>query len=46
MEGFPRIIESQLPVGLGKVSYEVDAGSCEPFLISEAAVLESLSVRK
>lgn len=45
-EGFPRIIESQLPAGLGKVSYEVDAGSCEPFLISEVAVLDSLSVRK
>lgn len=45
-EGFPRIIESQLPAGLGKVSYEVDAGSCEPFLISEVSVLDSLSVRK
>jgi len=45
-EGFPRIIESQLPAGLGKVSYEIDAGSCEPFLSSEAQVLDSLSVRK
>ena len=45
-EGFPRIIESQLPAGLGKVSYEIDSGSCEPFLSSEAQVLVSLSVRK
>lgn len=45
-EGFPRIIESQLPPGLGKVSYEIDAGSCGPFQVSEAAVLDSLSVRK
>jgi hypothetical protein len=45
-EGFPRIIESQLPAGLGKVSYEVDAGSCEPFLASEAQVLDSLALRK
>lgn len=42
-EGFPRIIESQLPPGLGKVSYEVDAGSCEPFLVQESQVLVSLS---
>ena len=45
-EGFPRIIESQLPAGLGKVSYEIDAGSCEPFLASEAQVLDSLALRK
>ena len=45
-EGFPRIIESQLPAGLGKVSYEIDTGSCEPFLASEAQVLDSLTVRK
>jgi Putative PD-(D/E)XK family member, (DUF4420) len=43
-DGFPRITESQLPVGLGKVSYEVDAGSCEPFLVSENLVLEALNV--
>jgi hypothetical protein len=42
-EGFPRIIESQLPPGLGKVSYEVDAGSCEPFLVQESQVFASLS---
>jgi hypothetical protein len=42
-ECFPRIIESQLPPGLGKVSYEVDSGSCEPFLASEAQVLDSLA---
>jgi len=45
-EGFPRIIESQLPAGLGKVSYEVDAGSCEPFLVAEPRVIEALNLRQ
>ena len=46
VDGFPRIIESQLPPGLGKVSYEVDAGSCEPYLVPESIVLDALTVRK
>jgi hypothetical protein len=44
-EGFPRIIESQLPVGLGKVSYDVDSGACEPFAVLESVVTECLSGR-
>jgi hypothetical protein len=41
-EGFPRIVESQLPPGLGKVSYEIDTGACEPYLVSESIVIEAL----
>ena len=44
-EGFPRIIESQLPAGLGKVSYEIDAGSCVPFLTLESVVIDCLGSR-
>lgn len=44
-DGFPRIIESQLPAGLGKVSYEIDAGACQPYLVSETTVMDTLLAR-
>jgi hypothetical protein len=42
-EGFPRITESMIPPGLGKVHYEIEVGACEPFKVEEAPVREYLS---
>jgi hypothetical protein len=41
-EGFPRITESMIPPGLGKVHYEIEVGACEPFKVEEAPVREYL----
>ena len=41
-EGFPRITESMIPPGLGKVSYEIEVGACEPFKVEEAPVWDYL----
>ncbi len=33
-DGFPRIVESDLPSGVGEVSYRLELSACEPFAIS------------
>lgn len=35
--GFPRIIESQLPVGVGDVAYALDLAACASFTVTPAA---------
>ena len=46
-EGFPRIIESDLPHGLGCVTYRITTAACEPFRCSDtelrAAITEASS---
>jgi hypothetical protein len=43
MDPMPRIVESDLPVGVGKVSYDLSLAACEPFRIASADVEAVLS---
>lgn len=37
-KGFPRLTESDLPSGLGKLEYVIDASACVPFIVEESQV--------
>lgn len=41
--GFPRLVESDLPVGVGSVSYSVSTAACSEFLIPESGIVAMLS---
>jgi hypothetical protein len=36
-KGFPRILESELPLGIGDVQYSIAVASCMPFKVDEVA---------
>ncbi len=40
--GFPKITESQLPLGLGRVTYELEASACEEYSIDPNTLTEWL----
>lgn len=42
-EGFPRLIESMLPAGVGEASYALSLAACAPFTIEPARMLASLT---
>lgn len=42
-EGFPRLIESALPVGIGSVEYGLDLAVCGPFEVTRGEMLLELS---
>lgn len=35
LEGFPRIIQSRLPTGINKVTYDIDLTYCKPFELND-----------
>lgn len=39
MDPMPRIVEKDLPIGVGKVSYDLSLAACEPFRLDEAEVM-------
>jgi hypothetical protein len=41
-EGFPRIVESDLPEGVGRISYSVSLSACLPFSIEFAEMVRAL----
>ncbi len=40
--GFPRIIESDLPVGVGNVHYSIELSACQPFITDKQAVISTI----
>ena len=40
--GFPRIIESNLPDGVGDIRYSIDISACIPYIINEQEVIETI----
>ncbi|MGD0390989.1 MAG: PD-(D/E)XK motif protein [Tepidisphaeraceae bacterium] len=40
--GFPCLVEAQMPVGVGDVSYDLTVAACEPFKVSTDAISASL----
>ena len=43
--GFPCLVEAQMPVGVGDVSYALSVAACEPFKVSDADVNAALTVK-
>jgi hypothetical protein len=41
--GFPRLVETDLPAGVGDVSFAVSLAACEPFSAPVPAMLAALS---
>jgi len=41
--GFPRLIEADLPPGVGAVSYAVSTVACADFLVAESEIIDRLS---
>lgn len=41
-EGFPRIVASMLPEGVGDVHYSIGAGACQPFSVEQSLLTDSL----
>lgn len=41
-DGFPRIVESDLPSGVGRLSYSVSLAACSPFSVSLSEILHTL----
>jgi len=40
--GFPRIIESDLPSGVGNVHYSIERSACLPFIVDNQAVISTI----
>jgi hypothetical protein len=40
--GFPRIIESGLPVGVGNVHYSIELSACQPFITDKQTVISTI----
>ncbi len=45
-EGFPRLVEDDLPAGIGEVSFALSLAACEPFAVPSSQMRESLSQLK
>ncbi|MEP6664151.1 MAG: PD-(D/E)XK motif protein, partial [Verrucomicrobiota bacterium] len=43
---FPRIVESQLPEGVGEVSYALSLAACAPFAIETAKAISELAKQR
>ena len=43
VDGFPRVTERMLPVGITQVSYRIELAQCEKFRVEAAAVASSIS---
>jgi hypothetical protein len=43
VEGFPRLIEADVPTGVGDVRYSVSLAACMPFEMAEAEAHELMS---
>lgn len=41
--GFPRIVEDDLPVGIGGVSYEISAAACQDYAIDDDTLTRHLN---
>lgn len=41
-EGFPRVVEKDLPTGIGDVSYALSLSACAPFAVDGADLVDSL----
>jgi hypothetical protein len=41
--GFPRVVEDDLPAGIGDVNYALDLVACEPFTVPTASILKILN---
>lgn len=39
---FPRVVESELPMGVGDVNYALNLGACEPFIVTPEHALAAL----
>lgn len=42
-EGFPRINEKDLPVGIGEITYEIETGACAGYEVDEPEVKKSFA---
>jgi len=43
VEGFPKIVEKDLPVGIGNVSYELSLAACQPYAVTTDSMIASLT---
>ena len=46
MAGFPRIVEANLPSGVGNVQYTVALAACIPFLLEPTAIISKITPEK
>ena len=44
-DGFPRILEKNLPVGIGDVSYSVSLSACEEYKIDAKIILDTITLK-
>jgi hypothetical protein len=42
-DGFPRIQEKDLPVGIGELSYEIETSACAGYVVEESEVKKSFA---
>ena len=44
LEGFPRIVEADLPVGVGDANYVLNLAACQPFAVDASAAIALIDV--